>query len=536
MKRCFLTIFALACLMQVALAKEHPDSLLLVLDRTIAAREEFTAKKAEAIERLKERRKGAASPEDRYRINDRIIDHYTSFLCDSAVTYIRENLRIARGLANDAFLIESRLRLAFVYSLSGLFVQAEEQFRTIDFDRLDDPQKLTYCWTRIRYYENLIRYTDDTSLSADYAEAIRMLRREVMSLLPPGSEPYRKERAFELLDRGILDEPLQILTDVFDRQQPDTHDYAMAAMSLARLYRQAGDRAKENRFLELAAITDTRLSVKENEALLTLATNLFEQGDITRAYNYIGSALGDANFYNSRVKNTVIARIQPIIESNYLYRIEKQKRNLRLSAILLSLFIGALVIALAVIVVQMRMVSRARRNLWQLNRRLRALNRQLNEANVVKERYIGYFMNRCALYINKLHAFRKDVGHKLKSGQIDRLYRVPAKELENEYEELYRDFDEAFLKLYPDFVERFNALLRPEAHYPADGGRLNTELRIFALMRLGITNVNQVAEFLRCSVQTIYNYRSKVKNKARGEIASFEEAVRNIGPALPSGD
>ena len=138
-------------------------------------------------------------------------------------------------------------------------------------------------------------------------------------------------------------------------------------------------------------------------------------------------------------------------------------------------------------------------------------------------------MNQCALYINKLSAYRKDVSLKLRSGQIDRLYKISSKEQEREFDELYAEFDEAFLKLYPSFVREFNDLLKPEERYETAEGRLNTELRIFALMRLGITNVNQVAEFLRCSLQTVYNYKSKIKSKALPGIAHFEEEVRKLG-------
>ena len=193
-----------------------------------------------------------------------------------------------------------------------------------------------------------------------------------------------------------------------------------------------------------------------------------------------------------------------------------------------ALFIALLAGALAVIGIQMRMVSRARRNLQEMNGQLSELNRSLNEANVVKEKYIGYFMNRCALYINKLCAYRKDVSHKLRSGQIDRL-KIPPKEQEREFDELYAEFDEAFLKLYPSFVEEFNELLRPEARYETTEGRRNTELRIFALMRLGLTNVNQIAEYLRGSLQTVYNYKSKIKSKAQPGIEHFEEEVRKLG-------
>lgn len=531
MKHLLLPILATLLLLPSATthAGNKPDTLLTQLDRAIAERSRYTAQKEELLRDLKRQRDEQTLPGERYGINNEIINNYTSFVCDSATRYIHDNLAIAETLDNRRMHTESLLQLAFVYSLSGLFVQASDLLREIDYGELPDYQKISYCWTSIRYYENLIRYTDDPVLSADYLAKIKELRSEILGLLPEGSEIWLKEKAFQLQAEGKFAEALEILTGIYDHQPRDTHDYAMAAMSLAKIYRGLGDRERENHFLALAAISDTRLAVKENEALLTLATNLFEQGDIERSYNYISSALNDANFYNSRVKNSVIARIQPIIESNYLYRIEKQRQNLRRSTILLSIFIVLLVGALTVIGIQMRMMSRARRNLAKMNRQLSDLNRTLNEANVVKEKYIGYFMNRCALYINKLCAYRKDVNHKLRSGQIDRLYKLSSKEQEVEFDELYAEFDEAFLKLYPTFVREFNDLLKPEERYETTEGRLNTELRIFALMRLGITNVNQVAEFLRCSLQTVYNYKSKIKSKALPGVVHFEEEVRKLG-------
>lgn len=532
MKRLLLPMLAMLLLPTALLhAGNGPDSLLMELDRAITERSRFAAQKEELLRELKQQRAEQTNPEKRYAINNEIINNYTSFICDSATHYIHDNLSIAEALGSEQMRIESRLQLAFAYSLSGLFVQAAELLRDTDFERLSSSQRLSFCWTAIRYYENLIRYTDDPQLSEAYLDKIRELRGRILQLIPEGTDMWLKEKAFQLQAEGNCTEALGILTRIYDTQPHDSHGYAMAAMSLAKIYRDLGEREQENRFLTLAALADTRLAVKENEALLTLAMNLFEQGDIDRSYNYISAALSDANFYNSRVKNSVIARIQPIIESNYLYRIENQRQNLRRSTILLSVVILLLIGALAVIGVQVRMMARARRNLAKMNHQLSDLNRTLNEANVVKEKYIGYFMNQCALYINKLYAYRKDVSHKLRSGQIDRLYKISSKEQEREFDELYAEFDEAFLKLYPTFVHDFNALLKPEERYETTEGRLNTELRIFALMRLGITNVNQVAEFLRCSLQTVYNYKSKIKGKALPGVVHFEEEVRKLGQA-----
>jgi tetratricopeptide (TPR) repeat protein len=466
-------------------------------------------------------------------MNNEIIKNYESFVCDSAEVYINQNITLARTLGNQTYTTDSRLKLAFVYSLSGLFVQATEILNSIDYDALNAGQKVRYCWYRIRYYENYIKYTANPELSALYNREIDLLRERLLGLLEPGSEEHLKEQAFELQARGDYAGALEILRGVFSKQQPDTHTYAMAAMSLAKVYRLMGDTTAEDRYLKLAAITDLRFGVKENEALLALAMNLFERGDIERSYNYISVALADANFYNSRFRNTVIARVQPVIESNYLSRINRQRRNLIFSVVLVSVFGVGLIVALRVVSRQIRIVSKARLHLRKMNGELVALNRRLGEANIVKEKYIGHFMNRCVTYIDRLDTYRKDVNRKVKSGQFDRIYKPSDKELEKEIEELYVNFDEAFLRLYPDFVSEFNSLLVPGARYEPEGGRLNTELRIFALMRLGITNINQIAEFLHCSQQTIYNYRSKVRNRACRETRNLEEEVQRLCHIVP---
>lgn len=540
MKRALLLFCVFCCSSPYAVrSAEAPiDSLLQVLDRTIENRPAFTAEKESQLAALKERKARLQSPAERYRVNEEIIAGYESLVCDSAEVYIRENIAIAERLPDVIRVNDSKIRLAFIYSVSGQFVQAAELFRTLYVANLSREQQVSYCWTKIRYYENLGIYMDNSKLLNDYAREIDALRTTVMGLLPADSEEYLKEKAFQIETQGgNIDDAIAILTSVYRNQALDTHGSAMAAMSLAKAYRAKGDREQENEFLTRAAISDIRFAVKENEALLKLAMNLFEQGEITRSYNYISLALSDANFYNSRFRNTVFARVQPVIESNYLYRIEQQRFNLRIYTLLLSLLVVVLVVMLIIILRQMRITSRARVNLKHMNEQLVLLNRRLGDANIVKERYIGYFMNQCALYINKLDAYRKDINHKLKNGQIDRLYKPSANELEKEVEELYTNFDEAFLKLYPDFVNQFNLLLEPAARYKLEYvDRLNTELRIYALIRLGITNVNQIAEFLRCSLQTIYNYKSKVKSKARKEIANFEEEVKKLGLAIYESD
>lgn len=194
-----------------------------------------------------------------------------------------------------------------------------------------------------------------------------------------------------------------------------------------------------------------------------------------------------------------------------------------------SLFVLILIITLSYLFLQIKAVSKARKELRLMNDDLLLLNKKLDEANIVKEHYIGYFMNQCAVYINKLHKHRKNVNLNIKTGQMSNIYKFSADELENDINELHSNFDKTFLALYPNFVSEFNSLLKANEQYNLERGTLNNELRIYALIKLGITDMKQIADFLHYSVQTVYNYKSKVKGKALVEIDQFEEEVIRIG-------
>jgi len=101
---------------------------------------------------------------------------------------------------------------------------------------------------------------------------------------------------------------------------------------------------------------------------------------------------------------------------------------------------------------------------------------------------------------------------------------------EDELQELLEHFDAVFLRLFPSFIDDFNALLRKdEKIIPADRNALNTDLRIFALIRLGIDESSKIAEFLHYSPNSIYAYRARIKNKATGNRDDFERQVKEIG-------
>ncbi|WP_293944636.1 MULTISPECIES: DUF6377 domain-containing protein [unclassified Sphingobacterium] len=524
-----LCIFALAYCTPLHATKV--DSLLNVLDKAIHNRTVYLAAKIHRIDSIKGLLKSHPAAMERYEIQNQLIFEYQTLNCDSSLAYIDGNIAIAKQLNDRMLMTESQAKLAFVLSISGLFTQAWDVLKQIDYDGLPQHLKVLYHWSNIRYYENLIKYTDHDNYNREYESEIAKSRSSLMGLLDPNSDMYLKEKSFKLKAEGMFKESGDIQLHLFKKEKSDTHGYGMSAMGIAMIAKELGKAQLAEEYLVMAAITDVRLAIKENESLLTLAIYLNKKGDVNRAFAYIQAALDDANYYNSRFRNTVIARTQPIIEATYLAKIDQQRKNLRLYAIVISIFAIILILTLYFLFMQMKIVSRARKKLNMTNGQLILVNHKLDEANLVRERYIGYYLNQCAVYLEKLDDFRKNVYRKVKSRQLDDLQQLTSsnESLEKYAQDLYADFDRTFLEVYPNFVDEFNNLLRPDEQYQLKKDKLNTELRIFALIRLGISDVNQIAIFLRYSMQTIYNYKSKVKSKAIDDAQHFEEKVRKLG-------
>ncbi|MCC8132252.1 MAG: DUF6377 domain-containing protein [Tannerellaceae bacterium] len=298
-------------------------------------------------------------------------------------------------------------------------------------------------------------------------------------------------------------------------------------------------------YLAQSAIADIKAANKENISLRFLAHLLFLDGDIQRANVYIKKSMDDANFFNGRLRNTQTSMVFPIINEAYQTERLQQQKKLMLLLAVVSLLSCILIITLGFIKRQINKLSRAQQEILQINERLNELNTDLQkanriqkemntnlkEANYIKEQLIGTFLEICTEYIDKFQKFKVFVNRKIKVGQLNDILKVIGKtdNGSQELKDLYANFDKAFLAIYPDFVEEFNKLLREEEQYPIkDDQSLNHELRIFALVRLDITDSNKIATFLHYTLRTVYNYRHKVKSKAIQPDEDFEERIKQV--------
>ncbi|KAA4631882.1 hypothetical protein F3B51_29455, partial [Bacteroides ovatus] len=319
---------------------------------------------------------------------------------------------------------------------------------------------------------------------------------------------------------------------------------AMITYTLSEAYRLEGDKKGQKHFLALSAIADLKSAVKEYVSLRKLASLVYEDGDIDRAYNYLKCSLEDATLCNARLRTLEISQVFPIIDQAYQLKTKRQQQEMKISLICISLLSVFLLVAIFFVYKQMKKVAAARREvidtntllqelngeLHDSNSQLKEMNHTLSEANYIKEEYIGRYMDQCSTYLDKMDLYRRSLNKIAATGRVEELYKAikSSQFLEEELKEFYANFDMTFLQLFPNFVEEFNALL-VEPMQPKQGELLNTELRIFALIRLGITDSTKIAQFLRYSVTTIYNYRTRVRNKALGERDEFEAKVMKIG-------
>ena len=357
-------------------------------------------------------------------------------------------------------------------------------------------------------------------------------------------------RIQELKGRQQLEEGRRLSDQWVRNTSPDSRDYAIACY-----YRWlvSEDQDEMRYWLSQSALSDVRHAVMDQASLLQLADLLNGEGDLERSYKYIRFTWDCNNRFNTRMRSWQITPILNVIENNYQKAVARNTRGLWTSVVVVSVLALLLLGLLFFLHRRNRQLDTARHalktsndelatantqlarqtdELSTLNEELSTLNSQLSESNRVKEEYIGRFMSLCSQYIDKIDDYRKMVNKKMKNKELDELYRLSkSTELkEKEIEELLQNFDSVFLHLYPNFVEEFNALLQPEMRFQKrDDNRLVTEIRIFALIRLGIEDSSKIAEFLHYSVNTIYNYRARIKNGALDNRESFERRVKMLG-------
>lgn len=549
MKR-FSPVILLLLISFVSQAHTTSDTIYSTLYKLIEKKGIYVQQKKDKISRVKSM---LAVPDisdsQRYDINHQLYDEYKTFISDSAIFYTEQNLKIARKRNDITRINESKLDLISLYIFSSMYIESKDSLKSIDKKTLPD-------WLLVKYYDcyKLLysNYSQNNPYTRSYKATSDLYRDSLLNILDKKSNHYKIVYAEKLYDQQKLNESKQMLQTMLNQTKTDTHEKAVLAYALANIYMKEGNTDLQKRYYAISAICDIKNSIKENASMQALATVLYETGDIERAYDCIRSSMEDAMFSNARFRAYEASQIFPIIDLAYKEKINGKNSELRSYLILACILSFFLVLAIVYTYRQMKRVARIRKELYRTNVKLNELNDELqgtnsqlhivnkelseantnlSEANQIKEAYIGHFLDLCSTYINKLEKYQNTLNKKAVEKKLDELYKMlkSSDMINNELKELYENFDNIFLHLYPNFVEEFNSLLLDEEKFVLKPNELlNVELRIFALIRLGITDSSKIASFLHYSANTIYSYRTRVRNKAAVPRDDFENRVMKI--------
>ena len=539
-------IFVTIVLSGLLYAKDNKstDALLREIDGIIKNRQTYGAEKEARIADLKKLLVEAASDEQRYGFCGRLFDEYRAYNLDSSFVYAQRKEELAHRLNKLDYLDDSAMNMAEVMGTTGMYKEALELLGKIDKKTLPDYLYGYYYHLYRTIYGLMGDYAVTEKAKKEYYRMTDLYRDSLLQINASDSLGHALVMADKCIVHARYDEAIDMLMEYYSKPSLDDHAQAMITYTISEGYRLKGDKQGQKHYLALSAIADLKSEVKEYVSLRKLASLVYEEGDIDRAYNYLKCSLEDATLCNARLRTLEISQVFPIIDQAYQLKTKRQQQEMKVSLICISLLSVFLLVAIFFVYKQMKKVAAARREvidtntllqelneeLHDSNSQLKEMNHTLSEANYIKEEYIGRYMDQCSTYLDKMDLYRRSLNKIAAAGRVEELYKAikSSQFLDEELKEFYANFDVTFLQLFPSFVEDFNALLT-EPMQPKPGELLNTELRIFALIRLGITDSTKIAQFLRYSVTTIYNYRTRVRNKAVGERDEFEAKVMQIG-------
>ena len=545
-------IIIFLCLCTICMCRLHAadssraDSLLLKLDQAIKERPIYMEQKELKLVELKRQLHRQIPDEERFAILGTLLDEYRSFNTDSALHMAEEREQIAIRLGNREYIDNARMNKADVLGMTGMYKEVMDLMRNIHIDRLPVDIHPYYYHIYRTVYGLMADYAVTAYEKKLYTELTDKYRDSLLLVNKDNLLIHTLIQSDQYNVRNEYDKAIRLLTDYLALQKDYEHDVAICPYTLSESYRLKGDKEKEKEYLIVSAMADMKTAVREYISLRKLAVLLYQEGDIERAYSYVKICMEDAAACNARLRKLEILEIFPIINDAYQQKTEKQQEQMKWALVSISLLSLFLLLAIFYVYKQMKKVAAARREVIDANKRLKELNdelhlsnAQLKEANhsiaensYLKEEYIGRYMDQCSVYLEKMDNYRRSLGKIAATGNVEELYKniKSSKFIEGELKEFYTNFDNTFLQLFPTFVEDFNALLADDEQISLKAGeRMNTELRIFALIRLGITDSVKIAQFLRYSVTTIYNYRTKVRNKAAGDRDLLEQEVMTIG-------
>ncbi len=527
----------------LSFAKQYSDSLVNELNKTILQAPEYEAQKLKKIAVLKSGLStvSSMSTATQYDLSYKIYEEYKTFSYDSAFLYVSKMQSLANELNDPVKIIQSKVSLNFILLSSGMFKETFESFNTINITGAPDSIRAEYYTLLGRFYYDLTDYNGDNFHRAPYADKAKAAIDSAILLYPVNSFAHQYYTGLRNLKADNIDSAAISLIALHQRKDLTLHQLALVTSTLSRIYFIKNQVQQATDLLMEAAIADIKSSTKETIALSNLADIFYQKGDMKNAAIYIQKANDDAVQYGARMRKAQINPLLQLIQNKKIITVEEQRKDLLLFTIFVSLLLLLVIIFAIIIFRQVKKLKIARESLMQANHQLSAANQekelfnlrlqksnhQLLEADKIKEEYIGYFFNMDSELFLKIEKFKSAIDKKIAEDKLEDIKFIVNKfNLKEEKEDVLKSFDKVFLKLFPNFVSIFNSLFKEEDQIVLkDNQLMNTELRIFALIRMGIVENEKIAQILGYSVNTIYTYKTKIKNKSLVANELFEEKI-----------
>ncbi|HKG07098.1 MAG TPA: DUF6377 domain-containing protein [Pedobacter sp.] len=529
MKALLLTA-GLIFLASLSFSQDNYTGSMDLLNRSIAQKNDYDEVKLKRIADLEASLKERLTAAEKYDHYALLYDEYKSFNYDKAFYYSQKMQAEGRRLKDPVKIADGKIKFGFILLSSGMFKETVDSLNTVSVNILPDSLKREYYFLIARTYYDLADYDKDKYYTPIYNKQASIYIDSAIAYSSKTSYDYTYNLGLKFLKLGDRDRASVLLKKLMDGYQLSSHHLAVTASTLSDIYIQNRKEDKAIELLIVAATADIKSSTKEAAAMLNLAQLLHRKGDVKNAYAFINQAMNDASYYGARQRKMQVSAILMVIASEKINSVEEQRRILFIYASLLTL-LAALVILFAFIISrQLKKLKKADKLIIQANISLHETIDKLNEADKIKEEYIGYYFNLITEYITKLDKFKRSVNNKLVTKKFDDIQGLVNNiNLKKEREELFVNFDKAFLTLFPSFVETFNSLFAPEHQVTLNSGQLlNTDLRIFALIRLGINDTEKIASILEYSMNTIYNYKARIKSKSLVPNDDFEAMILSI--------
>lgn len=511
---------------------KNADSLLKELKIELSKKSIYDNKKELRIKALKLSIENIPNGklQQLYDVYNQLYEEYKVYQFDSAYTYNKKIEHISQILHDKPKFYDSKIKEAFILLSAGMFKESFECLNEIDSRVLSDSIKVEYYSLKSRSYSDLADYNNNVSFTPyDNALSIKYID-SALRLCKPNSYQFLMLNGNKQIILQSLDHPSVYLNKLLSNFPITEHQRAMAATGLSFFYFKPENRNEKLYWLETGVINDIRSSTKETLAAFKLGEELYKEGLVNDAYILVEHALDDAQYYGARLRKLKIAAVLPVIAAAKNINTENEKNRLQIY-LLSSTAITLLIIAISFIVfVQLKRLKVKEGIIEQKNLELSRINNQLSEDAHIKEEYIGYFFNNISGYISKLEKLKRNIERKIATKKYDDiLITINDINIKKERENLFYTFDHVFLKIFPNFIIEFNSLLKKEDQiWPKDNEVLNTDLRIFALMRLGIDENQTIANILEYSVSTIYVYKMRIKAKALVQGELFDQKIMSI--------